>query len=327
MKLFSLVLRVIAVLGAAFCVYVWLDTKDIISEATGHMEKLSGETLVAKASNVPALISERNKFKNELDTANENIKKLEAKLAVANNDLDTERKKISQVNADLVKRNADVRTLTADMEKLKKTISTKESEIETLKAEIVRMKSSSDPILNELKTKVAELEAQIASAEAEKQVAIKAAVDAAMANVSEVVEIDADGNKVVRKVVKAAPYVATGDVASVLKADFNNKVFVINRGTDNSIVAGQKILFKREGKFVTEALVAEALPNMSVMTITNRDEGTPETIEINDQLELFEARVVEAPVAKAQAQVVAPTIENSDDEEAEEAEEDASDEE
>jgi len=326
MKLFSISLRVIAVLGAAFCVYVWLDTKGIISEATGHMEKLSGETLVAKASNVPALVAERNKFKNELEAANENIKKLDAKLAVANSDIDSERKKNVQVNSDLVKKNADVRSLTADIEKLKKTISSKESEIETLKAEIVRMKSASDPIVNELKDKVAALEAQLASAEADKQAAIKEAVEAAMANVSEVVEIDADGNKVVRKVVNKAPYVATGDVASVLKVDFKNKAFVINRGTDNAVEAGQRVLLKRDGVFVTEALVSEAFANMAVLNITNRDEGLPETIAIDDQLELCAPRVTEAPAA-AKAQVIAAPTDSADADSDEESVDEEADEE
>ena len=56
MKIASIVLKIVAVLGAAFCVYAWLDTRGKISTAETHMKDVQGTDVVSKAANVPGIL-------------------------------------------------------------------------------------------------------------------------------------------------------------------------------------------------------------------------------------------------------------------------------
>ena len=135
-----------------------------------------------------------------------------------------------------------------------------------------------------LKEKVATLEAQLKSKTDELAEANKKAKLMEMAEVVEVIETDANGNKIKRKVVKT-PYIPTGDVATVVAVDTVNGMVSINRGSKSGVEESQKILLKREGKLVSEILISEAGDDFSVGLI-NRNVAIPETIEVGDLLEL-----------------------------------------
>ena len=124
-----------------------------------------------------------------------------------------------------------------------------------------------------------------------------------MAEIVEVVETDASGKKIKRKIVKT-PYVPTGDIATVIAVDQENGLVSINRGGKAGVKESQKILLKREGKLVSEILITDAKDDLAVGLI-NRDVAIPETIEVGDLLELAapqqasESAPVQAPAPAA----------------------------
>ncbi len=147
-----------------------------------------------------------------------------------------------------------------------------------------------------LKEKVATLESQLKAKEGELAAANEKLKILDMSEIVEVIETDDKGNKIKRKILKT-PYIATGDIATVLKVDQKNAMVSINRGTKNGVKQDQKIILKREGRVVSEILMTEVKEDISVGLI-NRNLGIPETIETGDLLEMASPVVKKAAPAE-----------------------------
>ncbi len=298
MKAASLSLKIIAILAAAFCVYAWFDVRGKISTAETHMKGVPGATLTEKAPKVPGLLSTIAKNKETIDGLQGRLRTVEQRNQAANSELESERSKNVQANAEIVKKNAEIRTLNSNVATAKKQIAEKTTLIENLKREIVSTKAllaqNNEP--DALKEKVSTLETQLATksqalADAEKKIKTLES-----AEVVEVVETDASGKKVVKKVVKT-PYVPKGDIATVLVAKPDENVVVINKGENAGVKQTQKIQLKREGVLVSEIVIAESFADYALGYI-NPKVGIPETIEVGDLLELT-ASVPVAPAKEA----------------------------
>ena len=295
MKAVSLSLKIVAILAAAFCVYAWMDTRGKISSAEGHLKDIAGESLEARAAKVPSILKEKIKaFEGRVRT-------LEQRNNSMNSELESERVKNVQANSDLVKKNAEIRSLNSSLSTTKKQVAEKDTLIETLKREIVASKTlvTQNNESDGLKEKVATLESQLKAKEGELAAANEKLKILDMSEIVEVIETDDKGNKIKRKILKT-PYIATGDIATVLKVDQKNAMVSINRGTKNGVKQDQKIILKREGRVVSEILMTEVKEDISVGLI-NRNLGIPETIETGDLLEMASPVVKKAVPAPAPA--------------------------
>ena len=301
MKAVSISLKILAILAACFCVYAWLDTRGKVSSAEGLMKDVPGATLQEKSSNIPGILSEKAKVESSNKAFRASVSSLEGKLKSANDELESERVKNIKVNSELTNVKGQVSTLTANVASLKGQITQKNTLIEQYTKELAEKNAmlANNNETDALKEKVATLEAQLKTkAEANKKAKLME-----MAEIVEVVETDASGKKIKRKIVKT-PYVPTGDIATVIAVDQENGLVSINRGGKAGVKESQKILLKREGKLVSEILITDAKDDLAVGLI-NRDVAIPETIEVGDLLELAapqqasESAPVQAPAPAA----------------------------
>ena len=308
MKAASLSLKILAILAAAFCVFAWVDTRGKVSTATTNMIEVEGITLVEKSEKIPALLKSNADLKVKVDNLDSRIKTLETRESELNKELEGERTKNLQVNAELTKKNGEIRTLNTSLDTAKKQITEKESTIETLRREIIDAKNMAVDTgdVEALNAKVADLESQLAAKAKEASDAQAKVKLLESGEVIEVVETDAQGNKVVKKVAKV-PYVATGDIATVLDVDQPTAMVKLNRGKSAGLQQGQKILLKREGRLVAEILV-DIVADSTAVAFMNTEKGIPETVEVGDLLEMADAPV-EAP--KAAAPVISAPVEEA----------------
>ena len=299
MKIASIILKIVAILGAAFCVYAWLDTRGKISTSENHMKDVKGADIVAKASNVPGILKNLAAEKNKTASLQKMVGEKEGDINKLNSELESERSKNVRANSEISKKNSELRVVRSELETQKGIVAEKDTLIETLKKEIVASKQlvTDNKETDALKEKVAALESQLATSQKELEEANKKAKILEMSEVVEVIETNADGKKVKRTIVKT-PYVPTGDIATVISVDQQNKIVALNKGKSANVKKDQKILLKREGKPVAEILITEVFEDHSV-AMMNRDVAIPETVEVNDLLEMA-SPVVAAPVVPAE---------------------------
>ena len=292
MKAVSLSLKIVALLAAAFCVYAWIDVRGKISSAENHMKGVPGATLSEKAPKVPGLLKTIADNKESIEGLKGRLRTVEQRNQEANSEL----AKSVQANAEIVKKNAEIRSLNANAAAARKQIAQKDSLIETLKREIVSTKAllAKNDESDVLKEKVSSLESQLATKSKALEDAEKKIKTLEASEVVDVVEIDASGKKVVKKVVKI-PYTPKGDIATVLKSMPEDAIVVINKGEADGVKQYQKIQLKRDGVLVSEIVINEVRDNVALGLI-NPKVGIPETIEEGDLLEL----TAETPKAEAE---------------------------
>ena len=303
MKAVSLSLKIVAFLAAAFCVYSWVDVRGKISSAETHMKDVPGATLSEKAPKVPGLLKTIAENKEAIEGMKGRLRTVEQRNQEANAELESERAKSMQANAEIVKKNAEIRSLNATIASSKKQIAKNNSTIESLRREIMSTKAllAKSDESDSLKEKISSLESQLATKSKALEDAEKKIKTLEASEVVDVVEIDASGKKVVKKVVKV-PYTPKGDIAAVLKSIPEESIVVINKGEADGVKQYQKIQLKREGVLVSEIVISEVRGNVALGLI-NPKVGIPETIEEGDLLEL----TAETPKAEAEK----PAVDNA----------------
>lgn len=326
MKIVSIILRVVAVLAAAACIYAWVDTKGKISSAESQMANISGATLADKAVEA-STIAKKYKDLNEkqIPALQKSLKAAEAEKTALDSELESERAKNVRAQSDISSKNDEIRSLNANISSLKKQISQKDTLVDALKREIVSTKAlitqGSDS--SSTKEKVASLESELdqkTKALDEANAKIKLFENG---TVVYVVENGANGSKVIKKKVKI-PYLAKNDVATVIKFDKANGLFAINRGSNAQVKASQVIDLKREGVLVARVDVVDAAEDFAVVAF-EKNMGIPETIEVGDKLEMFPVEVAAPADNKAEAEkAAAPAAEAEEAVEDSPADEDSS---
>ena len=308
MKAVSLSLQIVAILAAAASVYLWVDTRGKIASAEEHMKGVAGATLEEKAPKVPGVLKDLANQKTTVKNLQGRLTTLESRIQSTNSELESERRKSVDANAEIVKNRSQIRQLESSLATSNKRIAEKDSLIENLKREIVSTKAmlTQNNEADELKEKVSNLESQLnakaeALAEAEKKIKTLEASE-----VVEVVETDASGKQVKRKIVKT-PYEPKGDIATVLS--IKDGMIVINKGETAGVKAEQKIQLKREGTLVSEIVISESKDDFALAFI-NSKVGIPETIEVGDLLELTVATVEEAKPAEKKEKATTESSEN-----------------
>jgi len=292
MKAASLALKIVAILAAAFSVYAWIDTKGIISTAESNMKGVSGATLAEKAPKIPGILKTVADQKKSIDAFNIRVASLEKNNNSLNSELEGERAKSVTASAEIVKKNSEIRTLTESLASSQKTVAEKDSLVENLKREIIATKAlvAQTGEADALKEKVSALETKLGDSSKALEDAQKKIKLLESAEVVQVVETDAAGNKVIKKVIKT-PYVPTGDMATVIKLDKKDLLVALNRGEKDGVKVDQKIVLKKEGKVVSEIQITQAGEDFAVGQI-NTAVAVPETIEVGDLYEMGAPEVV-----------------------------------
>jgi len=301
MKMLSPILKVVALLAAAFCIYAWFDVKGRISTAESDMSEISGATLVEKAPNAAKIHKENNQRKVKIAAFEKRVKALEGDVSSLNSELEAERAKNVSAAAEIVKANRQIRTLNTKVEQSASVISERDSTIESLKKEILASKEllSKQDNTDELKDKINALERKLADTEKELVAAQKKAKLAEAAEVVEVVETDAAGNKIRKKIVRV-PYVPTGDIAKVIALDPNSGVIAINKGKANGLDAKQMLVLKKDGVVIAQAEVQEVAQDFAALLL-NKNADIPEYITLGAEFELASPVIAEAKAEEAPA--------------------------
>ncbi len=308
MKAVSLSLKILAILGACFCIYAWVDTRGKVSQAEANMKDVPGATLQEKSAAVPQILKDKADAEASNKAFRARVADLENNIKSVSSELESERVKNVQANSDIVKKNAEIRKLSAKVDAQTSQLSQKDALVENLKKEILATKEllANTSETDALKEKVATLESELKTKSEELAEAQKKAKLLEMSEVVEVVETDASGKQIKRKIMKT-PYIPTGDIATVIAVDQSNGLVCINRGVKSGVKQSQKILLKekKEGKLIAEITVAESADDFAICLL-NRDVALPETIEVGDNLELGAPAAVEeakeaAPAAEAEA--------------------------
>ncbi len=292
----SPILKLVALLAAAFCVYAWFDVRGKISDAEAQMEQIKGETLAEKSVSAANIDKENKQRKVKIAAFEKRVAALQKDINSVNSELESERAKNVSANSDIVKGNAEIRSLKSKLSKANRSIDDRDATIESLKKEILASKEllAKQDDTDSLKAKIAELERTVEDQKQELDKANKKAKLAEMSEVVEVVETDANGNKVKRKIVRT-PYVPSGDIATVLTFDNANFILVINKGKENGIEQGQVIQLKKNGVVIATAFVQNVKENISSLFV-DKDSVMPEYIKADAQFELSApAQAAEAP--------------------------------
>lgn len=315
MKAVSISLKVLAILAACFCVYAWVDTRKQVSTAEGHMKDVAGETLVDKASKVPEILNDKAKAENTNNAFRKTVANLESQLKTEKRGHEAERANNIRLNKDFADARKEISTLTESEKSLKGQLANKDSVINQYKKELAEKNEllSKTDETDALKEKIATLETQLKTKSDELAEANKKAKLMEMSEVVEVIETDANGNKVKKKVVKT-PYVPKGDIATVISVDQANGLVGLNLGQKAGVKEDQKILLKRDGQLVSEIIINSSTDDLSIGSI-NRLVAIPETIEVGDLLELDVEQAVSAAPAAAAAEKKEGEAEASESEE------------
>ncbi len=288
MKSVSLVLRIVAIVGAIACVALFFSVKGQIKQATQDMKDVSGATLVEKSARVPGLVQENAKLKKDLNSSEANVQNLTTKSKSLASDLESERASNIRVNKEKAELTNEVRTVKINLQDAKKNLDDAVATIEKLKKEIVaiRQSTSDNGAADALKQKVAVLEGQLSDLTKKYEVA---AEKARIYDLSEIVVVedivDPEAGKRTTKKVLKVPYVATGDTATVTRLESSNDLAAINRGKKDKLALDQVIDLKRDGEYVGRVTVVEIGEDFAIVSI-NPKLGIPETIESGDILEL-----------------------------------------
>ena len=298
MKALSLILRVVALLAAAACIYAWFDIKGRISEAENQMQAIKGATLTEKAPNAAKIHKENEGRKKTIASFQTRVKGLEKDINALNSELENERAKNVSASADIVKRNSEIRSLNSKLVSVSKQVEERDATIDSLKKELVAKQEllSKQDDTDSLKEKIANLERKITEQDAELKKAQEKAKIAEMSEVVEVIETDASGKQIKRKVVKT-PYIPEGDIATITSQSDN--IVAINKGKADGLSAEQEILLKKNGVLVAEAYISSVDENSSVLLL-NKRAPLLEYVEVNEQFELDTASVTKAPEAKTE---------------------------
>ena len=298
MKALSLILRVVALLAAAACIYAWFDIKGRISEAENQMQAIKGATLTEKAPNAAKIHKENEGRKKTIASFQTRVKGLEKDINALNSELENERAKNVSASADIVKRNSEIRSLNSKLVSVSKQVEERDATIDSLKKELVAKQEllSKQDDTDSLKEKIANLERKITEQDAELKKAQEKAKIAEMSEVVEVIETDASGKKIKRKVVKT-PYIPKGDIATITSQSDN--IVAINKGKADGLSAEQEILLKKNGVLVAEAYISSVDENSSVLLL-NKRAPLLEYVVVNDLFELDTASVTKAPEAKTE---------------------------
>ena len=303
MKILSLILKIVALLAAAFCVYAWFDVKGRIKDAETHMADIKGATLVEKAPNAAIVNKENNQNKIKIKAFEKRVSSLDKELQGANSELESERAKNVSANADIARQKVEIRDLNSKLATVSKQVGERESTIEELKKEILAKQEllARQGDMDSLKDKIADLERKLSEQGKELANALEKAKIADMSEIVEVIDTNAEGQKVKRKIIKV-PYAPKGEMATVISVDAAKGVIAINKGKADGLREHQAILLKRGGVVVAEALVGEVADDIAALVVNKDSVLGKEYIALNEQFELASPVIEKKPEAGEKAE-------------------------
>ena len=301
----SPILKIVALLAAAFCVYAWLDVKGRISKAENDMIEIKGETLAEKAPNAAVVHKENENRKKQIASFQKRVKGLESESKKLNDELENERSKNVSAAAEIQKGKTEINSLNSKLKSASRELSNRDATIDNLKKELLAKNEllSQQGDTDALKEKVADLERKLSTQEAELKKALEKAKLADAAEKVEFIEVDeATGKKIKRTIIKT-PYVPTGDIATVIGYNAEKGVIVINKGSNDNIKKLQSILLKKNGFVIADAVVDSVDGDMATLVL-NKKAILPEYVAVNEQFELGAPMVIskEEPKEEAKAE-------------------------
>ncbi len=304
MKTVSLILRIVAILGAVACVALWFNTKGIIKQATGDMKDVEGDVLLVKSAKIPGILEEKATLNSNLNGANARILELDKNLKARTDELQSERTANTKLSREKLEETNKVRKTQIALDDMTKERDSIQAKLEATTKELIAQKESVQDTtkIDEINRKYNILESQHANLQKEYAIAKK---KADLLDISEIVEtVTLDPKTNVQTTVKTVriPYVEEGQIAVVTKVEKakKNEMIALNRGKDNGLDIGQKIQLKLEGEYIATILVEELGKDFAVASVSLKD-GKPEVIEVGDSYELVPTVEFKKPAEEAAA--------------------------
>lgn len=315
MKSVSLILRIVAIVGAVACVALWFHQKGIIKKATSDMKGVDGVVLLEKSSKVPGILDEKAKLGTDLSATKTKVAELENRVKEVSSNLESERSRNVKTNQDLVKVQTELRQVKIKAEDLAKDIAKKDAIIKTLTTEIASNKGVDESAskIEDLNNRYNNLNSQFVALQAQYAEAKKKAdiLDIAVIVEEKVIDAQKGTETTIKRIYP--PYVAEGDIATVTIVEGRDDLIALNRGKNNGVGEKQLIDLKNKanGELIAQVSIVEVGPDFSIASV-NPKLGKPETLENGDMLELVQtvelksseddaAKEGEAPKAEAPA--------------------------
>jgi len=265
MKALSLILRVVAILGAVAAVALFMMVQ-------GKVEDKENE-LVAAQAQLSTTQGEKENLAADKAALQSQVKELEAKVA-------DQTSIISRINTNLSEAQRKTSTLESDLEKTKSTLETRESEIAQLKKDIVNAQllgnNNEDEAGDEEADdgKVAELTTQLQAAN-DTIADLRADLETATTQLEDLRETF--------KSVRSAAEEATTGVREISRANFQtvqvlqarpeSGLVVIDLGTNRGAKVNEKVDLTRNNELVANLNITRVFPDYSLAAILP---GSPE---------------------------------------------------
>lgn len=326
MKKLSIILRLLAILGAAACVWMWFNVKGQIKQANADMKDVQGITLNEKSAKIPVILSEKNKLDKDLKATKASLDAQTQKAKVLAGELESEREQNVRLNNEKVKLSNDLRKTKISLEDAQKDAAQKETFIEQLKKELVAAKSAQvdNSELDNLKQENTVVKNQLAQLKKDYEVAAEKAriLDLAEVVTYEDIDLEAGKKKITKKYI--IPYLGEGEQAVVTNVSQKDNLLTVNKGKKDQLGEGQNIDLALKGVLIANAKVLAVGDEFAVLRFSPK-KGFPETIEEQDVLELVkvikpaepkaEEPKAEAAEAKPEAKPAAKKAEAEEEEE------------
>ena len=316
MKSVSLILRIVAIVGAVACVALWFHSQGIIKQATSDMAGIQAPTLVGKSAQVPGILAEKAQMATELAAAKTKISNLDNQIKEINANLESAKTASVKANRDLVKAQTDLRSAKVQLEDSTKLVADKDNMIAALRKEIERSaggNSDDSAKIDALNAKYNTLSNNFAALQLQFEEAKKKADILDIAIVVEEKEIDLDKGVERTTTRYFAPYVAQGDIATVTIVEGREDLIALNRGKSAGLGERQLIDLKNKtGELIAQVTIVEIGPDFAIASV-NPKLGKPETLENGDMLELVKT-VDLKPAEAAEAPAVAPVAAEAEEE-------------
>ncbi len=305
MKSLSLILKLVALLAAAFCVYTWIDIRGKISDAETKMSQIPGATLADKATEAEAIRQNRDELakakagledqqkedKKTIEDCKSTITALQSERSDLEKSLKDEERKVSELKKDIKAEKAKNEAKDQKIAEIEGDLGQKDALIAKLQNDdkVQRLQEQINSLERKYEATVSELE--------------KTKVKAARADkIQEIVYLENENGKTKKTTVYTFPYKANeNSVATVIGFDKKNGVLAINKGKkdDENLRPLQVVQLKnpKNGIVFAEAQIRELLDDQTILALATSS-VLPEYIAVKSQIELGAVETEKAaPVA------------------------------
>ncbi len=242
MNALSLILRVVAVLGACAAAYFFFDVKGQLKDSSAKLDAAKK----AATEQTAAITTEKNALSDQVGKLETEKRDLEVRL----ND---EKRRVSDLNTTMVQSRNDLARIQQENRDRQNELTGLQSKYDSMQTELKALRAQGSP--DALTARVTELETQNADLAAQLAAAKTTVAKAPTAN----------GAEAAAPAAAEAKDLVIDGTYTVLYSDRGDKHMVLNLGEDNGLKAGMVLSLVRNDKPYGDVVVKSVRPEMTVV--------------------------------------------------------------